>query len=211
MMHLFKGGDLTEYRPREIQSSFFRDSHRSLLTYHILQSVEVKIDTVLGKHRREGIGYLIHEGVYTAMFHVHDDEFIVLGKPLSDRYHLKKDWVQKYFATQPLDEVAAYFGEKVALYFAFIGFYNLWLIIASVAGILVCLRGVYEASREPVFSAFKIFDNDFSPWFGLIMSLWAILMPTIWKRQNIFYAWRWSTYDFEKEETRRPQFKATTT
>jgi hypothetical protein len=43
------------------------------------------------------------------------------------------------------------------------------------------------------------------------MSLWAILMPSMWRRQNNYYAWRWSTYDFEQEETRRPQFKATTT
>jgi hypothetical protein len=93
-----------------------------------------------------GIGYLIHEGVYTAMFHVHDDEYTIPGRPKSERVNLRKEWVQKYFRVQPLDEIASYFGEKVALYFAFVGFYNIWLGLASVAGLITCLKGIHEAS-----------------------------------------------------------------
>ena len=38
---------------------------------------------------------------------------------------------------QPLHEVAGYFGENIAFYFAFLEFYTRWLIIPSVAGLIV--------------------------------------------------------------------------
>ena len=46
-----------------------------------------------------------------------------------------------------------YFGEKVGLYFTWIGHYTTWLIIATIIGILVMLYGVttiYFPLRNPI-------------------------------------------------------------
>ncbi|KAJ3142628.1 Anoctamin-6 [Physocladia obscura] len=140
----FKGGDAHVTDIATIQTRFFRDSHRSLLTYNLISHVEitVPITTIVSKQKeRKGIDYLLSEGFYSAMFHLHDDD----SKEKSKRDFLKHEWVQKYFATQPIDEVAAYFGETVGLYFAFVGFYIMWLLIATTLGIIVVL---YVAMTE---------------------------------------------------------------
>ncbi|KAI8844877.1 hypothetical protein BC829DRAFT_282265 [Chytridium lagenaria] len=133
----FKGGDAAKSSALEVQLKFFRDSHRSLLTYSLISKIEIKVkNSGSGKSmRKEGIGQLLEQNIYFAMFHLHDDEFPFPGREASLRAFLRKNWVQVYFAFQPLDEVSAYFGEKVALYFAFIGFYNRWLILAALAGL----------------------------------------------------------------------------
>ena len=43
---------------------------------------------------------------------------------------------------QPLDQIRIYLGEQIALYFAWLGFYNLALLYASIFGLIVFLFGL---------------------------------------------------------------------
>ncbi|KAJ3108052.1 Anoctamin-7 [Phlyctochytrium planicorne] len=209
-LSLFEGADPNEYSARHIQSNLFRDSHRSLLTFRIIAGVEILIKGNGTKPRKEGVRHLISEGIYTSMFHLHDD---LDDNERQDnlRLLLKRNWAQKYFSYQPLDQISSYFGEKVALYFAFNGFYNLWLVWAVIAGLIVCIYGLGEATNGSSFRWALLFDNTLTPWYGVFNSLWAMLMPSVWNRQANYLSWRWSTYDFEREESKRPEFKATET
>lgn len=58
--------------------------------------------------------------------------------PGSLRYTLYSEWsaVSKCFHYQPLDHVKEYFGVKIALYFAWLGFYTHMLIPASIVGVI---------------------------------------------------------------------------
>ena len=49
---------------------------------------------------------------------------------------------KKIFKLQPLDAVRDYFGVKIALYFAWLGFYTTLLIPPSIVGFLVFFYGV---------------------------------------------------------------------
>uniref|UniRef100_A0A2K5NQP3 Anoctamin n=1 Tax=Cercocebus atys TaxID=9531 RepID=A0A2K5NQP3_CERAT len=53
------------------------------------------------------------------------------------------------FREQPVDEIRNYFGEKVALYFAWLGWYNYMLVPAALTGLLVFLSGfsLFDASQ----------------------------------------------------------------
>ncbi|KAJ3168782.1 Anoctamin-3 [Irineochytrium annulatum] len=215
-LHTFVGGDVEKNLPRDIQMNFFRDSYRSLMAHHMITGVEITIKTLTGKSdRKEGIPYLLNEGIYTALFHDHDDTVPLatrdpfLPASLSRRSFLIKEWVSKYFRAQPMEEISSYCGEKVAFYFAFFGFYNKWLVIACLFGLIVTLYGLTKYAVEDAFDWTVIFDNEMTPVFGAITSLWAVLLPYVWRRQSTFWAWRWSTMDFEKEESKRPQFKST--
>ncbi|KAM9615708.1 LOW QUALITY PROTEIN: anoctamin-7 [Morphnus guianensis] len=49
----------------------------------------------------------------------------------------------KWSKYQPLDHVRKYFGDKVAFYFAWLGFYTGWLLPAAVVGMVVFIAGIF--------------------------------------------------------------------
>jgi anoctamin-1 len=61
----------------------------------------------------------------------------------SPRRQLLESWasVSRAFTKQPLDEIRRYFGVKIAIYFAWLGFYTSMLIPASIVGVLCFLFG----------------------------------------------------------------------
>ncbi|XP_012270892.1 anoctamin-1 isoform X2 [Orussus abietinus] len=82
-----------------------------------------------------GIDRLIAERVYEAAYPLHDGS---LHTPGSMRYLLSTEWasINKCFHYQPLDYIKEYFGVKIGLYFAWLGFYTHMLLPASVVGLL---------------------------------------------------------------------------
>lgn len=57
---------------------------------------------------------------------------------LEERDWLVENWAKpkNIFKSQPLEKIQLYFGEELAMYFAWLGFYTSWLWIASFAGII---------------------------------------------------------------------------
>ncbi|XP_053600651.1 anoctamin-1 isoform X3 [Plodia interpunctella] len=89
-----------------------------------------------------GIARLISNSTYSAAYPLHDGD---LKTPGSMRHLLYTEWatVSKWIKYQPLDYVKDYFGVKIGLYFAWLGFYTHMLIPASIVG-LICV--IYSAS-----------------------------------------------------------------
>lgn len=65
--------------------------------------------------------------------------------PGSVRHLLYKEWasVSKWYRYQPLDYVKEYFGVKIGLYFAWLGYYTYMLLLASVVGLGCFLYSVF--------------------------------------------------------------------
>jgi len=59
---------------------------------------------------------------------------------------LFREWASfgKVLKFQPLDAVRDYYGVKIALYFAWLGFYTNLLVPPAIAGLLVFLYGVFS-------------------------------------------------------------------
>ncbi|XP_046382503.1 anoctamin-1-like isoform X1 [Ischnura elegans] len=87
-----------------------------------------------------GIQRLINEKIYSAAYPLHDGSLKAAG---TVRYHLSRDWasVKRWAHYQPLDQIRDYFGEKFAIYFAWLGFYTNMLILPSIVGILCFIYG----------------------------------------------------------------------
>ncbi|GAB0087139.1 hypothetical protein DMENIID0001_014160 [Sergentomyia squamirostris] len=93
------------------------------------------------KDANVGIEKLLSDGVYTNAYPLHDGD---PKTPDSQRNLLMNEWasVNKWIRHQPLDYVRDYFGARIALYFAWLGFYTHMLIPAAVVGLLCFLYGL---------------------------------------------------------------------
>lgn len=83
---------------------------------------------------------LVNKRVFEAKFPLHKGEG-----------DLKTKWAgwRNMFQEQPIDDIRYYFGEKVALYFAWLGWYTYMLVPAAVVGLIVFLSGFshFDASQ----------------------------------------------------------------
>ncbi|XP_070345295.1 anoctamin-7 isoform X7 [Equus asinus] len=140
----FKVSKLSRFLGSDNQDTFFSNTQRHQILFEILAK------TPYGHEKKGlfGIDQLLSEGVFSAAFPLHDGPFMTppegLQAPgLNQRQVLSQHWARwrKWNKYQPLDHVRRYFGEKVALYFAWLGFYTGWLLPAAAVGTLVFLVG----------------------------------------------------------------------
>lgn len=100
---------------------------------------------------------------------------------------------------QPEDDIKDYFGEKIGLYFVWLGHYTKWLISASFVGFIIWMA-ISADGDDP--------DSPSIPYFTVFMAIWATLYLESWKRTEKETACRWGMIDFEQEQQARPEFDA---
>ena len=68
----------------------------------------------------------------------------------SVRHLLYTEWAafSRIFKFQPLDTVRDYYGVKIALYFAWLGYYTTLLLPPSIVGLLVFMYGVLSRHTD---------------------------------------------------------------
>lgn len=218
--------------------TFFRPALRSLLVHHILTDVDVrdKESKQLGQNA-QGLGYMLLEGAYTDAFILHersvydsefpladagDDSSFLHGQDIADpRKALKDTWL-KYFRYQPLWKIRNYFGEKIALYFGWLGLLTSSLILPMLLGFAIFLWGLIVGIKDNPLSeestlasstitlwAKNSFDNEATPFFALIICLWGTIFLERWKRTNARLSYQWDVDTFEEQEPNRPQYYGT--
>ncbi|XP_066481277.1 anoctamin-1 isoform X5 [Tiliqua scincoides] len=120
------------------RESFFDSKTRSTIVYEVL-----KRTTCTKAKYSMGITSLLANGVYSAAYPLHDGDYDGEHVEPNDRKLLCDEWASYgvFYKYQPIDLVRKYFGEKIGLYFAWLGVYTQMLIPASVVGIIVFLYG----------------------------------------------------------------------
>ncbi|SPP88740.1 blast:Anoctamin-6 [Drosophila guanche] len=121
--------------------NYFDDSTR----YSIINFILQRQHFLEGEETADNLGIekLVQDGIYTCAYTLHDK---------ADRDRLLKEWanITKWKNLQPLDQIKDYFGAKVALYFAWLGFYTQMLIPISIFGLLCFLYGFVTWSSDPI-------------------------------------------------------------
>ncbi|XP_008107051.2 anoctamin-9 isoform X1 [Anolis carolinensis] len=93
---------------------------------------------------KEKLHDLIKKKVFETAFPLHEREN--LGK------FLKMNWARwrEILYPQPIGKIRTYFGEKIALYFAWLGWYTRILVIAAVPGIALFIYGFVSFSSSQI-------------------------------------------------------------
>ncbi|XP_041636691.1 anoctamin-6 [Cheilinus undulatus] len=145
--------DRLEYFHVRDKDLFFTPSMRSRMAYYILSRAPYEIR---GSLKKFGITKLLDGGVYKAAYPLHDCRFNVKSKEEgcpNERYLLYEEWAhpKSFYKMQPLDLIRKYYGEKIGIYFAWLGFYTIMLAIAAVVGLSCFIYG-YKTQETSTWS-----------------------------------------------------------
>ncbi|XP_055938887.1 anoctamin-4-like isoform X2 [Argiope bruennichi] len=123
----------------------YTDAQRSRIVWEILIRTPHHGDG----RASTGVLYLVSNGTYTAAYPLHDGPYgkgaykKEEGEPNLRRL-LYSEWARFgcWYKRQPLCLIRRYFGEKTALYFAWLGFYTTMLIPAAFLGLFTMIYGI---------------------------------------------------------------------
>lgn len=193
------GGRYTEFtaaqrhmfRPSMNPDTVFTSSERQQIVYKTLVQPEP-----LGGCNMN-IGKLISKGIIVSAFPLHNH---------AEREALREKWLKGW--RQPLNDVKDYYGESIAFYFAWLGFYTKWLWAPALIGIAANLTLIWEGS---------LYSPDLSKaperWvpyilssYSVFMMLWATAFTEFWKRKQSKLAYRWDVLEFQPTDHHRPEF-----
>uniref|UniRef100_A0A8D2BK97 Anoctamin n=1 Tax=Sus scrofa TaxID=9823 RepID=A0A8D2BK97_PIG len=131
------------------RDTFFNPATRSRIVYFILSRVNYQ---VVNNVKKFGINRLVSSGIYKAAFPLHDCNFSRQSEDLScpnERYLLYREWAhpRSIYKKQPLDLIRKYYGEKIGIYFAWLGYYTQMLLLAAVVGVACFLYGYFNQNN----------------------------------------------------------------
>ncbi|EDV20574.1 uncharacterized protein TRIADDRAFT_60984 [Trichoplax adhaerens] len=205
----------------EKSRSFFRNSVRSLLVHNILINTDIRqgADTE-DKINCRGLLYLIMQKAYSDAFVLHNP--FVNGKKVAskigntEREELYRSW-GSCFQFQPLWRIRNYFGEKIALYFAWLGLLISSLFIPMLFGAGCMIYGLYfsyiaqykNGTNLDYTWLSKACDNEVTPYYGLVVCIWGTIFVEMWKRKCATLAYKWDVNNYELQEPNRPEFYGT--
>ncbi|CAG4949412.1 unnamed protein product [Parnassius apollo] len=137
----------------------FSPAQRSLLVMQIL--LRAKYDST---ETKMGIRRLLNDGTYLACFPLHEGRYDADNPDGSttDRRLLYLEWARpsKWYKKQPLWLVRRYFGDKIGLYFCWLGFYTKMLYAPAIVGTLCFLYGLASMESDDNIPSKEICDTN---------------------------------------------------
>ncbi|XP_061886923.1 anoctamin-5b isoform X1 [Entelurus aequoreus] len=182
------------------KETFFPPSTRNRIVYYILARCPYYKD---GRQDRDktGIKRLLSNGTYTAAFPLHDCRYWKRARDAeceSERFNLYTHWARFlcFYKEQPLNLIRKYYGEKIGIYFAWLGFYTEMLFFAAVMGFICFTYGVL--SYDDNISSKEICDASIGG--SIVMCPLCDKKCSFWKLNSTCLS-SWQSHLFDNEGT----------
>ncbi|KAL4642131.1 anoctamin-9-like isoform X2 [Arapaima gigas] len=194
---------------------------------NVLQSTRIRIvhfilhNTFI--NTGEKLSDLMKQGVFETKFCLHEKNW---------QKDLKSKWARwtACFKKQPISHIRNYFGEKVALYFLWLGLYTTLLIPAAILGIVVFLYALAFFETNPLIKEVceadtimcplcdkkckvwqlsdtctyakvsHLFDNEGTVAFAMFMAVWATVFLELWRRHQASCVSSWNMFEWDDDE-----------
>ncbi|XP_062380878.1 anoctamin-9 isoform X2 [Sardina pilchardus] len=218
-------GEQKDGVPKSTRSD--RKPAASLQPHTVPKSTRIRIVyfVLLHTYLRNGedLKELMRKGVFESMFCLHERK---------QQKVLRRKWARwsALFTAQPFHDIRVYFGEKVALYYLWLGWYTFLLVPAAVVGVIIFLYGMAFFKTSPLIrevcdsnitmcprcdkrcdvwklsdtcsyaKVSHLFDNEGTVAFAMFMAIWATLFLELWKRHRAAYVSKWKVFDWCEEE-----------
>lgn len=146
--------------PRK-KEQFFSHAARSMIVDYILRRKRFNEENT--SSFEFGIKSLLAKEIYSAAYPLHEGSWKRHSRA-SMRRLLYEQWAHwsNFYKLQPLDHIRVYFGEKVAMYFAWLGYYTYFLVPASIVGLIVFIYGLVTISNDIVSVESCDWSNNFT-------------------------------------------------
>ncbi|KAK2172730.1 hypothetical protein NP493_931g00039 [Ridgeia piscesae] len=182
--HVFERGKEYLFAIPRKKEKFFSHAARSMIVDYILRrkrfNEENTTSVEFGNHgddneketlndveaamcQKTGIKSLLAKGIYSAAYPLHEGSWKSHSRA-SMRRLLYEQWAHwsNFYKLQPLDHIRVYFGEKVAMYFAWLGYYTYFLVPASIVGLIVFIYGLVTIKNDVVSIESCDWSNNFT-------------------------------------------------
>ncbi|KAM8876506.1 LOW QUALITY PROTEIN: anoctamin-5-like [Synchiropus picturatus] len=182
------------------KSTFFPPSTRNRIVFYILARCPYYKEGRKDKDKT-GIKRLLSNGTYTAAFPLHDCRYWKRARDAgseSERFKLYKNWARFlcFYKEQPLNLIRKYYGEKIGIYFAWLGFYTEMLFFAALMGLICFTYGVL--SYDDNISSKEICDADIGG--NIFMCPLCDKKCPFWKLNSTCLS-SWQSHLFDNEGT----------
>ncbi|XP_049822312.1 anoctamin-10 isoform X2 [Aethina tumida] len=192
IMREFIVAELEEFLPNDMHvDDLLTISERQTIIRHELENIRALAED---DHIPGFNSYVLYEGQSICQV-CHRHNIILNMFPLHDEEALKKlgnKWYWSFYQKQPIEEIRLYFGESIALYFQFLGFYTKALLIPVFLGFLQIFVSV---ETVPFFCVFNVVS--------------VTLLLEIWRRKSNELAFKWGTIGMTSLDEPRPNFRGT--
>ncbi|CAG9330895.1 unnamed protein product [Blepharisma stoltei] len=145
------------------------------------------------------IGELLDNDILINHFCIHNEEQLAF---------LRSNWgsFSMFWKPQPLQKVKNYFGEKIAMYFAWLGYYVAWLIAPAIIGLVTFIIQLIMDNLDDKDQKMNLAEISLLI-FSLSLALGSTLLDQLWIRRQNQLSWMWGTTDIQEVEQQRPTYK----
>jgi len=107
---------------------------------------------------------------------------------LSSFYHFSP-------SSEAIQQIQEYYGWEIGFYFAWMGFLTKWLAFPGILGLAVYGMRMYRGD--------SIDEDEYTPFYGLVFFIWAILFLRFWEREEHRLAYQWGTFSLSAYERQK--------